>query len=73
MITDEMHDQYCIAGFKNNKWYREHPLFKSYKEAVDYLKKHRNNSQFSKFTKFEIKHRKITLWENIEVEEILNE
>lgn len=68
-MSETMYNQYCIAGFNPNqkRWYREHPLFRTYEEAFEYLKKNRNTRQFIKFSKFQIKHRKITLWKNIEV------
>lgn len=59
--------QYAIAGFRNGKWYREHPNFETLETAKKYLNENKYTSQFKRYEKFKIQVRKITKWENINI------
>lgn len=66
-MEEELFYQYTLCGLKKGKWYREHPNFRTAKEAQKYLGKNRH--QFRNYETVKIQRRKISLWEDYKEDE----
>lgn len=66
-MEEEYFLQYAIAGFRDGKWYREHPNFPNLEATKKHIKKDKH--KLRNYEKLKIQCRKITKWEDISYED----
>lgn len=62
-MEEEYFYQYAIAGFRNGKWYREHPNFITLELAQKHIKTDKH--KFKRYEKLKIQRRQISKWEDV--------